>query len=398
MNNFANLPESFQAGRLRLSQDHPYLSSVLYRLFPVAKPGLGTMAVDEWYRLYFDPKCEWTPAQFSTVLYHEVGHLLRGHCDRAKMFQELDHNAWNICADAEINDDIQREGKATWPFPPVYPKDLNQKDGLLAEEYYANLPNVAITITSPGPGRGKCGSCSGNPIDGELPGPSGKDGEIPGVTPVERDLIAHRVAQDVKEHVKSRGNVPGWLQRWAEDVLNPKVDWRKVLAGMVKHYMADVAGMVDFSYRRPSRRQIPNVILPSLRRPIPQIAMVLDTSGSMSEQDLTDSLAEVKGVLRGTGCADVDAIIADADVKSSKRVRSASQISLTGGGGTDMRVGIDYALKRQPRPHVIIVLTDGYTPWPDNPIGVKVIAAIVGKNARDVKGVPNWIRRVNVDD
>lgn len=62
-----------------------------------------------------------------------------------------------------------------------------------------------------------------------------------------------------------------------------------------------------------------------------------------------------------------------------------------------MRLGVEAALARPIKPHAIIVLTDGYTPWPDvEPHGVKVIAAIIGTK-RQTQGVPEWIRTVLIE-
>jgi predicted metal-dependent peptidase len=113
----------------------------------------------------------------------------------------------------------------------------------------------------------------------------------------------------------------------------------------------------------------------------------------MTEKDLAEVLGEINGILKSAGAVGADVLVADADVKSAKRVFKPTQIDLRGGGGTDMRVGIDAALKRTPRPHVIIVLTDGETPWPDSPVSARVVAAIVGGYRGEV---PNWIKRVDV--
>jgi hypothetical protein len=43
-------------------------------------------------------------------------------------------------------------------------------------------------------------------------------------------------------------------------------------------------------------------------------------------------------------------------------------------------------------PEVILVATDGYTPWPDKPVGPKVIACLTRKNTAE--RVPEWIERV----
>ena len=53
-----------------------------------------------------------------------------------------------------------------------------------------------------------------------------------------------------------------------EEILNPKVNWRKVLAAELRRAVAEVSGAVDYSYRRPSRRAAVagNVVLPALRR------------------------------------------------------------------------------------------------------------------------------------
>jgi predicted metal-dependent peptidase len=83
------------------------------------------------------------------------------------------------------------------------------------------------------------------------------------------------------------------------------MDWRRALAAELRKAVADTAGAVDYTYRRPSRRAtaVGNVVLPALRRPVPEVAVVCDTSGSMSDDLLAASLAEVDGLLRALGLA-----------------------------------------------------------------------------------------------
>src|SRR5690606_38416681 len=115
--------------------------------------------------------------------------------------------------------------------------------------------------------------------------------------------IRRLTAEGIRGHARARGHVPAGWRRWAEAVLEPVVDWRQVLAGSVRRAVASASGAVDYTYQRPSRRAASQrkVVLPSLRRPVPTVAIVIDTSGSMSEDALGAALAEVAGVLRSIG-------------------------------------------------------------------------------------------------
>ena len=397
-----NLPDKLQAARVKCSQQRPYLASLLYRLSPVPVEGLGTLGVDKYARLYFDPALNWTVPQYATVLYHECCHLLRDHAGRGESLGVTPENqtAWNVAGDAEINDDIESEGGAEWPFPCVHPARLKPKpmpEGKFAEEYYALFP----VQHKPTVGAGACGGAAGNPGEHEAAAPANSGGpkDAPhGIGTAELEAVRHKVAADVREHAKNRGDVPGWLKDWAQTILEPVVDWTKVLRSEVRRSLAEVAGMQDFTYQKPARRQsvMGKILVPAMRQAVPKIAVVIDTSGSQSDEDIATALGEVNGVLRQCGQKNgVEAIVCDAQVHSAKKVFSAKQIKLAGRGGTDMRLGIEAALAKADKPHAIIVLTDGYTPWPDKqPPGVRVIAALVGTNV--CESVPEWMRVVRV--
>lgn len=64
-------------------------------------------------------------------------------------------------------------------------------------------------------------------------------------------------------------------------------------------------------------------------------------------------------------------------------------IELLGGGGTDMGIGIRAAIDDAQRPDVVVVLTDGYTPWPENPPGRPVVVGLLG-GGEDVPKPPWW--------
>jgi predicted metal-dependent peptidase len=141
------------------------------------------------------------------------------------------------------------------------------------------------------------------------------------------------------------------------------------------------------------------VILPSLRQPVPEVAIVCDTSGSMNDELLGQVLTEVDGLLRTVGVrgGNVQVIACDAAAHRAQRVRRASEVKLLGGGGTDMGAGIDAAMELRPRPSVVIVLTDGYTPWPmAGPKGATVIVGLLG-HLGYAPSPPAWARIVRIE-
>ena len=80
------IPISLQAARVKLSRSHPYLAAALWRLDGHESEQCSSMGVDEYYRLYVNKKWveELSVDVLSTVLYHEIMHLLRMHPSRCK--------------------------------------------------------------------------------------------------------------------------------------------------------------------------------------------------------------------------------------------------------------------------------------------------------------------------
>jgi predicted metal-dependent peptidase len=92
----------------------------------------------------------------------------------------------------------------------------------------------------------------------------------------------------------------------------------------------------------------------------------------------------------------------DAQVHSVKRVSRASQVELLGGGGTDMGEGITQALALRPRPSIVVVLTDGFTPWPlEAPRAAKVIVGLIEGQSGGAwmhhPPVPSWATVVRIE-
>lgn len=404
------------AARVIAQQRWPYVANLLFTFKLVQTPHdqLPTMAVDAGWRLYYSPVfvLEQSPESLATVLLHECLHCLHDHADRfgALNRPSQDHPIWNIAGDAAINEVLDGEAMP-WPtVTPVRYSDLKgygvehgcstEKAFFLMVDYRDAHPNERVFA-------GDCGSVSGGSARSyELPR---LDTENPSVRSEHQGVIRDRVAHDIVQHAKGRGGVPGDLLRWAELLLHPRVNWREALASRIRREIASVAGRRDYVYTRPSRRQEAMrfagsaLVLPAMRQPAPpRVACVIDTSGSIAQDELRDFVGEVVGITRASGVASgVTVIACDAKAYEPASIRGrgdAANLTLQGGGGTDMRVGIEAAASLKPHPHIVVVFTDGETPWPEHPPRRVngVIVALTKESQR--ADVPPWATAITLAD
>lgn len=237
------------AARLWAATRFPYLASALFatRVLPLHQPGV--VAVDEAWRVFIDPDLvrAWRAEQLGSVLVHHVGHLLRDHAGRARSLgvRREDANRWTMAADAEINDDLAPENLA-FPAPPVLPSTFGCEPGRFAEEYFRSIEEA----------RSECDCGSGCDA---TPKPWDRHGGRGNVRPESANLLRCQVAAEILKCCRGLmpGTVPVGLRRWAEELLGARVDWRRVLAAEIRRGVAAVAGAVDYSYKRPSRRARP---------------------------------------------------------------------------------------------------------------------------------------------
>jgi predicted metal-dependent peptidase len=350
--------------RLQAARARPYLATALFALHTVESRRVPTMAVDRYWRCYVSPVfVDRTPVEeLAGVWVHEVSHLLRDHhgrSDRVARERELtgpgERLRMNIAADCEINDDVYGDGLLK-PEGCVEPATLRLPEGLLMEDYLRRftlgplMQDVAWL---------DCGSGADGLERGWDLGPDGAHG----LSEQEQDAVRFRVARGIKARP---GDAPEGWKRWAEEAFHPPQPWRELLGAAVRS-AASGAGE-DYTYGRPSRRSagVPGAVLPSLRRRPPRVSVVIDTSGSVSDAELGSALLEVAAISRAVGGRRdlVTVVPCDAAARIAHPLCRGEGIPLVGGGGTDLRTGFATALRS--RPDVIVVLTDGQTPWPSS--------------------------------
>lgn len=391
--------EKLFAARLLAVRERPYLAAALFALRPVESKRTPTMAVDRHWRCYVSPAfVDRTPVEhLAGVWVHEVSHLLREHHDRGDRYAKRNDLSgpgerlrMNIAADFEINDDVYGDGLDP-PPDAAYPERHNLPTGRLMEDY--------LGLFRLGPAYDgliwlDCGSgADGGEREWDL-GPDGADG----LSAHERDAVRFRVA----EGMRGRGDVPAGWQRWAEDAFQPPQEWRDLLGAAIRAAVTGGGSGQDYAFGRPARRAsaLSGVVLPALRTRPPRVAVVIDTSGSVSDAELGSALVEVAAIGRAVGGRRdaVSVLSCDAAAGAAQRLCRAEGIPLLGGGGTDMRAGMERALRIRPRPDVVVVLTDGDTPWPSEQPSARTVVGLFprdGAIAWEARP-PEWARVVTI--
>jgi predicted metal-dependent peptidase len=404
--------------RAKALERMPYFAPILFSLRVLDAPGLGTFAVDARHRLYVDfgAVASWSALENAEALLHECGHLFRDHAARAEArgVRDGEYTVWNIAADAMLNLDLVQAGCRTLGQKGILPAKLGLPDGRTTEWYFDQLrPKLGPDTASQGAGKpyAGCGSGAGAaPAPGEIDGVG--DGAAQGASDVERELVRINTAAAIRQHAeqRGRGSVPGGLLQEAEQVLSPpKVPWQQVLAPAIRRAVASRAGHYDVDPSRRHRRRHRVDIAPGRRAvypgtysPTPTLVLIRDTSASVSDTELERYTSEVVGIATGMGIRGRDLRVMDVDAAVQHTADYAGAAGLArvhGRGGTDMRVGIAAALDLKPRPHAIVVFTDGETHWPDTKPVVPLVVCLVGDTAEAAASrVPEWAVALAVDD
>lgn len=183
--------------------------------------------------------------------------------------------------------------------------------------------------------------------------------------------IDQALRQGEREHRKVNGKGGGNLERELSALLNPKVNWREVLAEFVR---STCSGRDTSTWRRPNRRFLgQDILMPSLQSErVGHIVVGVDTSGSISGPEITAMLTEVVAVAKQVQPEKIDLLYWDSAIASHEEYNDtnldmlATSTKPRGGGGTSPACVKQYLTDKHINPECIIMLTDGYVDsWPD---------------------------------
>jgi predicted metal-dependent peptidase len=277
-----------------------------------------------------------TAPERAGLLAHEVWHVAFNHLSRVG---ERDKRSWNIAGDYVINLMLENSGH-TIP------------NGGLLDKKYSNMSTEEVYELIKDDNEDSHGG-SNFDID-LLDAPEGKKpSEIAGdITDIIiRAQLQSRIAN------KDKSEIPGEISRAIDELINPKLPWNQILIRFLSDMVKD-----DYTWARPNKRFFPQHYLPSQHSPtIGEIIVAIDTSGSVSVDELQEMLSEIESIRDTFKPEKLTIIDCDAKIHNIFKIEKYDNIldlQFKGNGGTDFQPVIDYCNEHEPE--VLIYFTDLY--------------------------------------
>jgi predicted metal-dependent peptidase len=187
-----------------------------------------------------------------------------------------------------------------------------------------------------------------------------------------RPNISKEDLQKIKDEIKEAmiqsaaaagaGKTPASIQRLIKDMTEPKMDWRQLVRQEIQSIVRN-----DYSFQRPNRKsQQSGAVIPGM---IPDttidVAIAIDMSGSIGQEDATVFLSEVKGIMDQYQDFNIQLWCFDTEIYNHVSIAQDNSHDLVeyepmGGGGTDFEVNWSFMQDNGIAPKKFIMFTDGY--------------------------------------
>lgn len=241
----------------------------------------------------------------------------------------------------------------------------------------------------PGSGSGKSDDQSGQKSNepatgqgwGEVRDQKNDDGS--GMSDDDRDRAEQDTNVLIKQAVtaaKRAGKMPAGADLLADQLTEPKVDWRAIL----QRFIGERARS-DYSWQRPNARYFSRgIVLPSLDSyGVGKVVLAGDTSGSMLHmmQSLMSEVISALELYEEQGTQQIPVIWCDTQA-TEQIISDPSELKPVGGGGTNFAPVFDAVRKRHADAKGVVYITDGECRSFGVDPGVPVLWALTGRNSR----------------
>jgi predicted metal-dependent peptidase len=363
----SELVEKLTTARVGLLLKAPFFGNMATRMQMIDAsdwcPTAATNGRNFYYNKDFVSKLSVKKLEF--LFGHEILHCVLDHFGRAG---SRDRQLCNIAQDFAVNQILvdERVGeKITEVQICLDPKYR----GMAWEEIYDQLYDQAEKISLPELMK-QLGDLLDEHIneDGNGGGKEGdKDGKgsKPGMTKEEAQAIKDEIKEAMIQSAAAcgAGKVPAAIQRMIKDLTEPKMNWRQIVRQEIQSIVRN-----DYSFVRPSRKGWQTgAVLPGM---IPDttidVAIALDMSGSIGQEDAATFLSEVKGIMDQYEDFKITLFCFDTEVYNAQVITQDNSGDLLeyecqGGGGTDFEACYNFMKEQGIEPKKFIMFTDG---WP----------------------------------
>jgi len=322
-----------------MMQGGTFLIGVGLMMQHVFTESVDTAATDG-KRIYFNPSffSSLKKPERIGVLAHEIMHVALMHMIR---LGTRDHNVYNQAGDYVINDILRNSGYIL-PEPHLYDAKYH---GWSTEEVYDDLIKEGAGQDKP------------NILGGDIDYSEGESSEVKGdIATSVQDTVMKARAQ-AKMDSNEQGTIPGEVDRLIDELINPVLDWTQLLARFM-----DSNAKNDYTWTRPNKRFFPNHYMPSMySESIDHVTVTVDTSGSVTDDMLSEILTEIKSVYDTYQPNNMTIIDCDSSIHHIHHVDDSTDImslKFTGGGGTSFIPPLDYC--KEHGTNVLLYFTDLY--------------------------------------
>lgn len=301
------------------------------------------------------------------VLGHEIMHNVFKHVQRSKAYRErgfgpdLKPFSWmkmNYAQDYVINALLHDAKLGEMPIGCLSHPDIKADD--LVDDVYCKIPDP--------PEKGGSGDGDGSKGHGGFD--EHHDPDPNAQTPSEAEM--KRAMKSAANAAKAQGKLPGSLARLVDEFVEGTVDWKEQLQNTI----LQMTGHDQASWSKVNRRKLvlpPHMIYPgAVGSRTGPIAVVIDTSGSISDKELSVFAGELSLILEDTKPENVHVLWTDAKVHRIDELDDPTDVAnitkdIPGGGGTDMPVAYKSIQDIEDDISYVIFFTDGYTGYGDEP-------------------------------
>ncbi len=355
-------------------------------------------------RIYFNPTfCgELSTAELQFVIAHEIMHLLMRHAGRRG---DRIPKLWNIAGDMAINEALRQARQKGQNVSYQAPAGALFPAPERAEWHAERIYDALLQDAQSGGGDGDAGD--GDPAPGQgcgvkpASGPGGEgDGEggDSAKSSAELDREWTEVAAQAQAMGRSAGDGAGNVLANLCELPAARVRWGAILRRGMASALATHGRDAQTWTRRGRRSAAVGPQFPGWQANAARCAVIIDTSGSMSDEELAQCVAETLKIAQESGVA-VYLVTHDHGVQWSgwlaARCRpGAVTQAVKGRGGTCAREAYRIVAEASPRFDAVIHLTDGALAWPHWPANARhMVVALIGYGCN---GVPDGARVIEV--